>query len=132
MKTAMINRFSSKCLLSLVNRLTQQVENEKNDASAFDELGRLGEEMDFINSVPEKPGRGTKGEKRTSTEQRKQYATRGKKHSYCEAEVPDDDHYICKLNEGFHDFIFVLLTLFHNFTQFRHKKKKNNFLEEEK
>ena len=91
--------------------------------------------MDFIsavkNSVSEKPERETKGEKRTSTEQRKQYTTRGKKHSYCEAEVPDDDHYICKLTEGFHDFIFVLLTLFHNFTQFRHEKK-NDLLEGEK
>lgn len=31
-----------------------------------------------------------------SKEKREQYATRGKRHSYCEAEVPDDDHYICK------------------------------------
>ena len=29
-------------------------------------------------------------------EKRIQYATRGKKHSYCEPEVPDDDHYICE------------------------------------
>ena len=31
-----------------------------------------------------------------SKEKREQYATRGKRHSYCEAEVPDDDHYICE------------------------------------
>ena len=27
-----------------------------------------------------------------------QYATRGKRHSFCEPEVPDDDHYICEWN----------------------------------
>ena len=31
-------------------------------------------------------------------QKRIQYATRGKKHSYCEPEVPDDDHYICEWN----------------------------------
>lgn len=65
--------------------------------------------MDFIsaekNSVPKKQGRGTKGEKKKSTDQRIHYVTRGKNHSYCEAEVPDDDHYICKLNEEFNGFI---------------------------
>ncbi|XP_078361042.1 histone-lysine N-methyltransferase PRDM9-like [Oculina patagonica] len=72
------------------------VENEENDSSAFDELGRLGEELDF--NLVEKESisgkQGAKSGKKKSTEQRTQYATRGKKHSYCEAEVPDDDHYI--------------------------------------
>ena len=58
--------------------------------------------MEFISeenySYPEKQGKKTKSEKKKPTEQRIQYATRGKKHSYCEAEVPDDDHYICELN----------------------------------
>lgn len=77
------------------------MENEENDSSAFDELGKLGEEMDLTpmerDSISGKQG--TKSEKKTSlTEQRIQYATRGKKHSYCETEVPDDDHYICKFN----------------------------------
>ncbi len=74
------------------------MENEENDSSAFDELGRLGEELDF--NLVEKDSisgkQGTKSGKKKSTEQRNRYATRGKKHSYCEAEVPDDDHYICK------------------------------------
>ena len=75
---------------------------EENDSSAFDELGRLGEEMDFISvekvSSSGKQGKRSRSEKIKSTEKRIQYATRGKKHSYCEAEVPDDDHYICELN----------------------------------
>ncbi|KAJ7387412.1 Histone-lysine N-methyltransferase prdm9 [Desmophyllum pertusum] len=54
--------------------------------------------MDFIseenNSYPGKLGKRTKSAKKKSPEERIHYATRGKKHSYCEAEVPDDDHYI--------------------------------------
>ena len=81
------------------------MENEENDLSAFDELGRLGEHMDFI---PEenvvntgKQRRQIKSVKGNLPEKRYQYATRGKNHSYCEPEVPDDDHYICKLNNYF-------------------------------
>ena len=52
---------------------------KKNDSSAFDELGRLGEEIDLIsaekNPVPEMPGRETKRKKKTSIEPRIQYAT---------------------------------------------------------
>lgn len=75
---------------------------EENCASAFDELGRLGEEMDFIveeneaNSV--KKTKTTKSVNKQLPEPRRQYVTRGRKHSYCEPEVPDDDHYICELN----------------------------------
>lgn len=79
-----------------------QVDNEENDSSAFDELGKLGEELDLTSvekdSISEKQGTKSEKRKKSVTEQRIQYATRGKKHSYCEAEVPDDDHYICKFN----------------------------------
>jgi len=58
--------------------------------------------MDFI--LEEPVGVSGKGREKLKTankqlvEKRIQYATRGKKHSYCEPEVPDDDHYICELN----------------------------------
>ena len=81
-----------------------QVENENNNSSAFDELGRLGEEMKFTSREKSLSGKQRKRsgkEKEKSTEKRIQYATRGKKHSYCEAEVPDDDHYICELTTNF-------------------------------
>ena len=75
---------------------------EENDSSAFDELGRLGENMELL---PDENTAITRRERtktinkneEPSKEKREQYATRGKRHSYCEAEVPDDDHYICKL-----------------------------------
>jgi len=63
--------------------------------------------MDFIleeNVVV--PGKGREKKKTANkqlVEKRIQYATRGKKHSYCEPEVPDDDHYICELNH-YHSF----------------------------
>ena len=75
---------------------------ENDDLSAFDELGRLAEQMEFDLST--KKARQT--DKRTTRRmvvttkckqiKQTQYATRGKRHYYCEAEVPDDDHYICK------------------------------------
>lgn len=80
-----------------------QVENEDNDfPSAFDELGQLGEEMDYI-SEENVVVSGKRREKKNTAnkhllQKRIQYATRGKKHSYCEPEVPDDDHYICEWN----------------------------------
>ena len=74
------------------------MENEENESSAFDELAKLGEELEFASlendSISKKQG--SKSEKKKSSEQRIRHSTRGKKHSYCEAEVPDDDHYICK------------------------------------
>lgn len=87
-----------------------QVENEENDSSAFDELGRLGDELD-LTSVEKDSISGKKGanseKKKSLTEQRIQYATRGKKHSYCEAEVPDDDHYTCKFIDDECNLLFV-------------------------
>jgi len=78
------------------------VENEENAfLSAFDELGQLGEEMDFISEetvVVTGKRRERKKTENKHLEKRIQYATRGKKHSYCEPEVPDDDHYICEWN----------------------------------
>ena len=78
-----------------------QIEEEDSASSAFDELGQLGEEIDFFTegeitvTVNKK-----KALKRTNKQcpvvKRIQYATRGKKYNYCEAEVPDDDHYICE------------------------------------
>ena len=60
--------------------------------------------MDFIleeNVVVSGKGR---EKKKTANKQlpekRIQYVTRGKKHSYCEPEVPDDDHYICEWNNN--------------------------------
>jgi len=80
-----------------------QDENEDNNSSAFDELGRLGEELEFISedesSVFEKKKKRTKNAKKERPQKQQiHYTTRGKKYCYCEAEVPDDDHYICKLN----------------------------------
>lgn len=81
-----------------------QVEDEQNCPSAFDELGELAEGTDFIRDentvISQKQGKTMpkKVHRPHPPEKRIQYATRGKKHSYCEAEVPDDDHYICKLN----------------------------------
>ena len=74
---------------------------EENDSSAFDELGRLGENMELL---PDENTAITRRERtksinkneQPSKEKREKYATRGKRHSYCEAEVPDDDHYICE------------------------------------
>ena len=74
---------------------------EENDSSAFDELGRLGENMELL---PDENTAITRRERtksinkneQPSKEKREQYPTRGKRHSYCEAEVPDDDHYICE------------------------------------
>lgn len=73
-----------------------QVEGEENFPSAFDELGQLGEE----NVVVSGKGREKKTANKQLLEKRIQYATRGKKHSYCEPEVPDDDHYICEWNNN--------------------------------
>lgn len=81
---------------------TLQIEKQEDStSSAFDELGQLGEEIDFFtageNTVAVNQ---SKGPKRTNKARpvvkHIQYATRGKKHNYCEAEVPDDDHYICE------------------------------------
>ena len=74
------------------------MESEENESSAFDDLGKLGEELDFASLENDSisKNQGSKSEKKKSSEQHIQYSTRGKKHSYCEAEVPDDDHYICK------------------------------------
>ncbi len=78
-----------------------QVENaEENDSSAFDDLGRWGEKIDFIpeenEAVSEKQRKRVKRVNEQLPEKRTHYATRGIKHSYCEPEVPDDDHYICE------------------------------------
>lgn len=77
-----------------------QVESEENDSSAFDELGRWREKIDFISeenvAVSEKQRKRVKSVNEQLPEKRAQYATRGIKHSYCEPEVPDDDHYICE------------------------------------
>ena len=81
------------------------MEDEGNDLSAFDELGRLGEHLDFIPeenvAISGKQRRQIKSVKDNLLEKRYQYATRGKNHLYCEPEVPDDDHYICKSNNYF-------------------------------
>ena len=80
------------------------MEDEQNCPSAFDELGKLAERTDFITDentvISGKQGKTMpkKVNRPHPPEMRIQYATRGKKHSYCEAEVPDDDHYICKFN----------------------------------
>lgn len=94
---------SDVCLCAFVFQ-NVQVENEQNDfPSAFDELGQLGEEMDFTSEENVVFSGKRREKKKTANkhplEKRIQYATRGKKHSYCELEVPDDDHYICELNK---------------------------------
>ena len=80
-----------------------QKDQKDDDSSAFEELDRLGEEIDLLpdrtNAEPEKQrkqGRFTNKER--PKEKCIQYTTRGKRQTYCEAEVPDDDHYICKLD----------------------------------
>ena len=79
--------------------ILQDDEPEDSDSSAFDELGRLGEiffsPSTMTTNQNENQTARPKRTKRKDT-QRIQYVTRGKKHCYCEAEVPDDDHYICK------------------------------------
>lgn len=100
-----------ECLLALVCfvflftliLLELQEQNEENESSAFDELGKLGEEMDFLPEaklafIGNQKKRPKVTNKKRSEVKRIQYATRGKNYSYCEAEVPDDDHYICKLS----------------------------------
>ena len=92
-------------MFALVSHILQ-VENEGNDSNAFEELGRLGEVLNFSPEgnfvVTGKRKKNTTGTKKQRPEEpRIQYATRGKKHSYCEADVPEDDHYIC-------EFIIVL------------------------
>ena len=91
----------SKYLPCLVILQVEEVEDD--DSSAFDELGRLGEQMEFLsptNTEAKQSVEKTTGLKdaRKKCKQVKhiQYTTRGKRHCYCEAEVPDDDHYICK------------------------------------
>ncbi|CAH3196558.1 unnamed protein product, partial [Porites evermanni] len=74
-------------------------QKEDDGSSAFEELGRLGEEIDLlpdkINAEPEKQRKqGKFTNKERPEEKRIQYTTRGKRQTYCEAEVPDDDHYI--------------------------------------
>ena len=74
---------------------------EGNDSSAFDELGRLGENMELLpdeNTAITRRERTKSNNKneQPSKEKREQYSTRGKRQSYCEAEVPHDDHYICE------------------------------------
>lgn len=80
------------------------MEDEQSCPNEFEELVRLGEEVDSIpdestvislKKVKETP---QKIKRAQPPKKRIQYATRGMRHSYCEAEVPDDDHYICKLN----------------------------------
>ena len=91
-------KFLCCCLATIL-----QEEKEENDSSAFDELGRLGEEMGFLSegetSVTERKRKAKNTVKQRPEKQRIQYSTRGKKYSYCEPEVPDDDHYICKFSE---------------------------------
>lgn len=59
--------------------------------------------MDFITenneAISDKGTKKTKSVKKQlfQSTTRSQYATRGMKHSYCEPEVPDDDHYICNV-----------------------------------
>ena len=74
---------------------------EGSDSSAFDELGRLGENMELLpdeNTAITRRERTKSNNKneQPSKEKREQYSTRGKRQSYCEAEVPHDDHYICE------------------------------------
>lgn len=98
-KTQLVYAFG--CLFYVFVFQNLQVENEDNDfPSAFDELGQLGEEMDYI-SEENVVVSGKRREKKNTAnkhlpQKRIQYATRGKKPSYCEPEVPDDDHYICE------------------------------------
>ena len=91
------------------------MEDEENFASTFDVLGKLGEEMDFITeenvATPEK---GTKTIK-SLPNIRRQYSTRGKKHSYCEPKVPNDDHYICELTN---DSVLTLVVVLKSFLQY--------------
>lgn len=87
------------CLLR-TKEILQDDDPEDSDSSAFDELSRLGEQIFLSPSTMttnqnENQTARPKRTKRKDT-QRIQYVTRGKKHCYCEAEVPDDDHYICK------------------------------------
>ena len=79
--------------------ILQEDDPEDSNSSAFDELGRLGEiflsPSTMTTNQTENQTARPKRAKRKDT-QRIHYATRDKKHCYCEAEVPDDDHYICK------------------------------------
>lgn len=100
--------FSTKVLIDYhgdddnPSTIIQAKRREDNDSSAFDELGQLGDELDFLQTgditLTQNQTKRLKGANKQSQElQRIQYDTRGKKYSYCEAEVPDDDHYICEL-----------------------------------
>ncbi|XP_015772146.1 PREDICTED: histone-lysine N-methyltransferase PRDM9-like [Acropora digitifera] len=88
----------------------QRKEDDPEDfnSSAFDELGRLGEQI-FLspstmttNQTENQTARPKRAKRKDA--QRIQYATRDKKHCYCEAEVPDDDHYI--FCEDCHDLYY--------------------------
>lgn len=78
----------------------QVVEHEQSCPTAFEELGRLEEEVDSISDestvISVKQDKKTQQEisRHQPPEKRIKYATRGMMHFYCEAEVPDDDHYI--------------------------------------
>ena len=74
---------------------------EENDSSAFDELGRLGENMELLPDentaiIRRERTKSNNKNEQPSMGKREKYGTRGKRHFYCEAEVPDDDHYICE------------------------------------
>ena len=86
------------------------MEDEQSCPNEFEELARLGEEVDSI------PDESTvislkKVKRAQPPKKRIQYATRGMRHSYCEAEVPDDDHYICKLNYSIWSVLLMVYNL---------------------
>lgn len=93
------------------------MEDEQSCPNKFEELARLGEEVDSIpdestvislKKVEETP---QKIKRAQPPKKRIQYATRGMRHSYCEAEVPDDDHYICKLNYSIWSVLLMVYNL---------------------
>ena len=72
-----------------------------------------GEEIDLLpdrtNAEPEKQRKHERFTNKERPEEKSiQYTTRGKRQTYCEAEVPDDDHYICKLDH-LETFRFVIV-----------------------
>ena len=91
----------SSFLVLPLSSLQIEEQLEESESSAFDELGQLGEEIDFftageITVVVNQKRELKRTNKQCPAVKRIQYATRGKKQNYCEAEVPDDDHYICE------------------------------------
>ena len=76
-KGIIITRVVVYRLACFYNILNVQEDQKVDDSSAFEELGRLGEEIDLL---PDRTN--TEPEKRPE-EKRIQYTTRGKRQTYC-------------------------------------------------